>query len=309
MTAEAATAAAAGARPSPPKPEECEHPGPVLGVMAHEFSAYRQAVGPEGLRRTTMHYGPVVGGLPISAWHCEVCGLLKLDYPDGRKEERRLFPGPQPGLIAVTVAEAGAAEAGLGMQARVSGLTVPGRVYRQLAPVEPGLSIRLPALRVPGLAEAVNWLVLGGLGATILGLTVMSFGAVYDFRTPSWFGAVAAITVATFAGTVALKLSDVAFRHFVSWPRLAPSPGESLGGRPALDGVSRTIVAALVALIAGLTIAGILAVYDWKTPDLERPLVYVLIAVFVLGTILLSAGPALRAAVAGRAAATDAGDD
>ena len=68
--------------------------------MAHEFAHYEGAIGPEGLRRTVTFYGPIVGGLPIRAWHCERCGLLRLSYPDGRTEERRLFPGPQPGLLA-----------------------------------------------------------------------------------------------------------------------------------------------------------------------------------------------------------------
>ena len=62
--------------------------------MAHEFAHYEGAVGPEGLRRTVTYYGPIVGGLPIRAWHCEVCGLLRLNYPDGRTEERRSLPGP-----------------------------------------------------------------------------------------------------------------------------------------------------------------------------------------------------------------------
>ena len=76
------------ARPpaSPPTPEECEHPAPVRGVMAHEFATYQGAMGPEGKRRTVTHYGPVLGGLPIEAWHCEVCGLLRLTFPDGRVE-------------------------------------------------------------------------------------------------------------------------------------------------------------------------------------------------------------------------------
>ena len=60
--------------------------------MAHEFSTYQGAIGPEGTRRTSTYYGPVLGGLPISAWHCETCGLLRLTFIDGRKEERRSLP-------------------------------------------------------------------------------------------------------------------------------------------------------------------------------------------------------------------------
>src|SRR5258708_25132878 len=94
MAVAEATSAAA------PTPEECAHPSPLTGVMAHEFAQYEGGQGPEGKRRTLTFYGPVIGGLPITAWHCEVCGLLRLAYPDGRTEERRLFPGPQPGLLA-----------------------------------------------------------------------------------------------------------------------------------------------------------------------------------------------------------------
>ena len=114
---------------TPPTPETCDHPAPVTGIMAHEFAHYEGAVGPEGLRRTVTFYGPIVGGLPIRAWHCEKCGLLRLSYPDGRTEERRLFPGPQPGLLAAASPVATEREH-YGMQARVSGLTRAARVHR-----------------------------------------------------------------------------------------------------------------------------------------------------------------------------------
>src|SRR4029077_16967403 len=123
-------------RHAPPTPEECDHPAPVVGVMAHEFSPYRGAAGPEGKRRTVMYYGPVQGGLPISAWHCEVCGLLRLTYPDGRKEERRLYPRPQPGLIAGPMAGDLAPSAVLGTQAQVSGMSAPPEMLRALLPPE-----------------------------------------------------------------------------------------------------------------------------------------------------------------------------
>jgi hypothetical protein len=262
--------------------------------MAHEFSPYSGAIGPEGLRRTTMHYGPVVGGLPISAWHCDVCGLLKLDYPDGRKEERRLFPGPQPGLLVGAVAEVGAPEAFLGRQARVSGLSVSPELAAALTPPPPE-PVEIPHITVPSLAEAIDGVVVLGLVATLAGLAALGVGAVYSWTTAGWEGPIAAATGATFGGVILLKICAVAFTHFFPFPRLAPSPAEALGGRPDMDGVAWALVGVLGTLTAGLLVAAVLAVYDWKPPDIERPLVFALIGLFVAAFVLAVVGGAARA--------------
>ena len=89
---------------TPLTPETCDHPAPVTGVMAHEFAHYEGAVGPEGLRRTVTYYGPIVGGLPIRAWHCEQCGLLRLTLPRRSHRGAAAVPGPQPGLLAAAIA-------------------------------------------------------------------------------------------------------------------------------------------------------------------------------------------------------------
>lgn len=292
------------ARPVPPRPEECSHPRPVLGVMAHEFSPYSGAMGPEGLRRTTMYYGPVVGGLPIGAWHCEVCGLLKLDYPDSRKEERRLFPGPQPGLIASAVIEFQAPEAVLGVQARVSGLSVSPAVEAEFAP-DAAVPFELPEIVIPSTAQTVEGVVVLGLVATIAGLLALGIGAVYDWTTAGWEGPIAVATGVTFGSTVLLKICAGAFQHFFPFPRLAPSPGEALGGRPQLDAVTWTVVGLLITLLLGLLLAGTLAVYDWKPPDAERPIVFTLVGLFVAVIAVAVGGGAARALRGDAHAASD----
>ena len=279
-----------------PTPEECDHPHPVRGIMAHEFSPYSGAVGPEGIRRTTMYYGPIVGGLPIVAWHCEVCGLLKLDYPDGRKEERRLFPGPQPGLLAEPVPEVVAPEAHLGMQARVSGLSVSPEIASFIAVEVPQPRVpELPSFAPPTIPEVVDGLAVLGLVATVVGLVALGIGAVYNWTTAGWEGAIAVATGATFGGAILLKIVAAAFTHFFPFPQLAPSPADTYRATPRLDATAKAVVACLTLLTAGLLVAAVLAVYDWKPPDAERPLVFGLIAVFVLAVVVAVAGGAVRA--------------
>ncbi|HET9051318.1 MAG TPA: hypothetical protein VFO60_06405 [Candidatus Dormibacteraeota bacterium] len=293
------------ARPSPPSPDECAHPQPVRGVMAHEFSPYSGAMGPEGLRRTTMYYGPVVGGLPIAAWHCEVCGLLKLDYPDSRKEERRLFPGPQPGLIAGALVEVEAPEAVLGMQARVSGLSVSAAVAAAFGPPAAAAEPFALDISIPSTSQTVDGLVVLGLVGTMTGLLALAVGAVYDWTTASWEGPIAVTTGVVFGSTVLLKILSASFQHFFPFPRLAPSPGDALGGRPQLDAVAWTLVAILVTLLLGLLLAGTLAVYDWKPPDAERPIVFALVGLFVALIAVAVGGGAARAVRGSAHAGTD----
>ena len=284
-------------RPIAPTPEECDHPHPVRGIMAHEFAPYTGAMGPEGIRRTTMYYGPVVGGLPITAWHCEVCGLLRLEYPDGRKEERRLFPGPQPGLLAEVLPDVIAPAAYLGTQARVSGLSVSPDVQRFIADEIPAPApITLPTITAPTIPEAVDGIVLLGIVATIVGLLALGVGAVYDWTTAGWEGPIAIATGVTFGGAVILKVGAAAFRHFFPFPRLAPSPAETYREAPRLDAMAKAVVACLSVLATGLLLAAILAVYDWKPPDIEKPIVFALIAIFCLAVVLSVAGGAVRAA-------------
>jgi hypothetical protein len=280
-------------RTAPPTPEECDHPAPVVGVLAHEFSPYRGAQGPEGKRRTTMYYGPVVGALPISAWHCEKCGLLRLQYYDGRREERRLYPGPQPGLIAAAVAEDAAPAASRGSQANVSGISLPAELAGVLIPKAEPVRIRLPSIELPDLGW-VTWTAVVLLVATIVELALLMYGAVYDWKTASWVGTVAVVAGFTFGAAVLIPLAVAAFRHFFAWPQLAPSPGEAYGGEPQMDGVAWTVVTLLVVVIVGLAMAGILAIYDWRTPGIMGPLVIALGVIFGICALVGLAGFANR---------------
>ncbi|HEY6377876.1 MAG TPA: hypothetical protein VI316_01720 [Candidatus Dormibacteraeota bacterium] len=280
-------------RSAPPTPEECDHPAPVVGVLALEFSPYRGAQGPEGKRRTTMYYGPVVGGLPIRAWHCEQCGLLRLEYFDGRREERRLYPGPQPGLIALAVAEDADPAAGRGVQASVSGLSLPRELEAVLIPQVERVRIRLPSIDLPDLGW-VTWTAVVLLVATIVQLVLLMYGAVYDYRTAGWVGPLAVATAVTFGAAVLIPLLVAGFRHFFAWPQLAPSPAEVYGGRPQMDGVTWTVVTLLVIVILGLTAVGILAIYDWRTPGALRPFGFAIGVIFGVAVVIGIAGFANR---------------
>lgn len=282
------------ARPAPPAPEECSHPSPLIGVMAHEFSPYSGAMGPEGTRRTTMHYGPVIGGLPISAWHCETCGLLRLDYVDGRKEERRLYPGPQPGLIAFPVSSDATEQAVTGAQAQVGGLTAPSGLFPVLGPAPAEApAFRLPTIHLPaiGWADSVTCVLLV---ATAVGLCLLGIGAVDDWKTASWEGGAAVVTGCLFGAAVALQVTAAGFRHLFPAGALSPSPAEVHRGRPELDAATRAVVAFLTVVTAGLAIAGILAVYDWRTPGAEGPVADVIGAFFGLAVIVAIVGAAVR---------------
>ena len=280
----------------PPTPEECTHPAPVTGVMAHEFAHYEGAIGPEGLRRTVTYYGPVVGGLPIQAWHCEVCGLLRLTYPDGRKEERRMFPGPQPGLIAEPSPVA--PESVLyGMQARVSGLSMQPRYFEQLA-ASAGLAgepiqLRLPTLPLPQL-DVITWLFVVGLSGIALTLFVMGILAVYTFSTPAIEVPLAIIVTCSFVALLLFAIGIAAVRHFFPAEPLSPSIAETARGKPALDAPTRLAVTLLVLALIGLFTAGVLAVYAYATPGAEGP-VFILSMVFaVLAVVIKLADAAVR---------------
>ena len=263
-----------------PTPEECAHPAPITGIMAHEFAHYDGAIGPEGLRRTVTYYGPVVGGLPIQAWFCESCGLLRLTYPDGRKEERRLFPGPQPGLLAEASALA-TEKVDYGMQARVSGLSAQPTYYRQLAEAagiagEP-VTFPFPTLTLPAYT-ATTWILIAGLTFIAGTLLVMAFAAVVPYSTPSIEAPLAITATGTFVGLMLYLLGVAAVNHFFPAEPLSPSVAESARGTPVLDSATRASVTLLVLAGFFLFIAAILAIYTFATPGAEGP-------VFILGMI------------------------
>jgi hypothetical protein len=253
--------------------------------MAHEFAHYEGAIGPEGKRRTLTYYGPVIGGLPIRAWHCEVCGLLRLDFPDGRREERRLHPGPQPGLIA-ELSPVAPEKVMFGMQPRVSGLSAQPRVFDQLV-ADAGLvpaPLQLPRIVLPAW-DAVTWLLVGGLTGIALSLFALGILAVYTFRTPSIVLPLTIIVSLSFVGICVFALGAVAVRHFFPAQPLTPSVAESGRGKPVLSAVTKTAVMLLALSVCGFFAAGILAVYWFATPGAEWPV------------FLLSLGLAVAAAL------------
>lgn len=272
----------------PPTPEECDHPEPVIGVMAHEFAFYDGARGPEGTRRTVTSYGPVIGGLPIRAWHCEKCGLLRLAFPDGRTEERRLYPGPQPGLLAEPTPLA-TERVKYGMQARVSGLSATPAYIEQLVR-EQGL-VELP-LQLPRIEitlppwDAVTWLTVGGLVAIIVELFLAAVLAVYTYSTPVIELPLVIVTTGMFVGLLFFRLGAAAVRHL--WPAapLRPSIAESARGTPQLDAVTRTVVTLMVIALIGLFAAGVLAVYSLATPGAEAPVFVASMVCAVLAAVL-----------------------
>ena len=277
-----------------PTPEDCTHPAPVVGVMAHEFSTYQGAIGPEGTRRTSTYYGPVIGGLPISAWHCQTCGLLRLTFVDGRKEERRLYPGPQPGLLAEPT-PFDPQQVAYGLQARVSGVTVPPSMYTELtAPYEPAPvtplweRVELPAW------DAVTWTTVVGLGVVMVGLLIIGVLAVYTYSTPDAIGPVVTVTGLTFFGILLLQLAAAAQRHWFPFPPIAPSIADTQRGAPALDGATKAVVTLLAVSIIGLFVAAILAVYTYSTSAAELPVVVITTVCAILAVVIGLGGSIAR---------------
>ncbi len=286
--------AATVAADSPPKPEDCSHPAPVVGIMAHEFSTYQGAIGPEGTRRTSTYYGPVLGGLPISAWHCETCGLLRLTFVDGRTEERRLYPGPQPGLLAEAT-PFDPQQVGYGLQARVSGVTVPPSMYTELtapyqpAPITPPWErIELPAW------DALTWTTVFGLGIVMIGLLVIGILAVYTYSTPEAIGPVVVVTGITFFAILLLQLAGAVQRHWFPFPPIAPSIADTQRGTPTLDGATKAVITLLAITIVGLFVAAILAVYTYSTAAAELPIVVITVVAAILAVIIGLGGSIAR---------------
>ena len=277
---------------APPSPDECAHPAPIVGVMANEFSHYQGAIGPEGLRRTSTYYGPVIGGLPIQAWHCQVCGLLRLSFIDGRREERRLYPGPQPGLLAEPTPFDPQQEH-YGLQARVSGVTVPPSMYVELvapyqaAPfVPPWQGRELPRW------GALTWFTVLGLMFVIVGLLATGILAVYDYSTPAAIGPVITITGYSFLAILVVQVLGAAQRHWFPFPPIAPSIAQTQRVTPKADGATIAVVTLLSLTMVGLFIAAVLAVYTYSTAAAEGPVV-ILTVVFAALALIIGLGSAI----------------
>jgi hypothetical protein len=269
----------------PPTPETCDHPAPVTGVMAHEFAHYEGAIGPEGLRRTVTFYGPIVGGLPIRAWHCERCGLLRLSYPDGRTEERRLFPGPQPGLLAAASPVATEREF-FGMQARVSGLSGQPAFIDQLSGGAPAMRpLQFPTINLPAW-DAITWLTVLGMVSVLVGLLLAGLFATLAYSTPGVELPLVLIVTGIFVGVLALRLVVAAIRHFAPAEKLSPSVAESMRGRPELDSTTRIVIALLVVCVTGLFFSAVLATYTYSTPGAELPVVLLSLASAIVAIVI-----------------------
>jgi len=268
-----------------PTPDTCDHPAPVTGIMAHEFAHYEGAIGPEGLRRTVTYYGPIVGGLPIRAWHCEQCGLLRLSYPDGRTEERRLFPGPQPGLLAAASPIA-TERVHFGMQARVSGLTAQPAFIDQLTGGESIVRpIQFPTVTLPAW-DAITWITVLGMVSVLVGLLLAGLFAALSYSTPSVELPLALSLVVIFVGVLALRLIVLAIRHFAPTEQLSPSVAEAMRGTPELDAATRTVVTLLVLCVMGLFASAVLATYTYSTPGAEFPVVVISFSCGIIAAVI-----------------------
>ncbi len=282
----------------PPSPEECSHPAPVQGVLAHEFAHYDGAIGPEGIRRTVTFYGPVIGGLPIEAWHCEVCGLLRLTYPDGRREERRLFPGQQPGLLArpsVVPWE----RVLRGAQARVSGLSIPETVYERMYVDEAGgASIpwrpQLPRFELPALGF-LGWTNLLGLTAICIGLLVAGVAAVVPESLQPQEGPTVLTLGLSFAVLVVVNAAAPLWRRVFPMPKLTPSIAVSARGHSSIDTATGWAVGLLGLSLVGFFASAILAVYWYSTAGATLPVVVLSIALAVCAALVEIGGAAVRA--------------
>lgn len=253
--------------------------------MAHEFAHYEGAVGPEGLRRTVTFYGPIVGGLPIRAWHCERCGLLRLTYPDGRTEERRLFPGPQPGLLAAASPVATEREY-YGMQARVSGLSgQPAFIDQLTGGASVARPLQFPTINLPAW-DAITWLTVLGMVAVLVGLLLAGLLATLSYSTPGVELPLVLIVVAIFVGVLGLRLLVAAIRHFAPAEPLSPSVAESMRATPELDSTTRTVIALLVVCVTGLFFSAVLATYTYSTPGAELPVVLISLASAIVAIII-----------------------
>jgi hypothetical protein len=293
-----AAAETAIALSSPPSPDECPHPSPVRGVLAHEFGHYQGAHGPEGLRRTVTYYGPVIGGLPIDAWHCEVCGLLRLNHPDGRTEERRLFPGPQPGLLAeISVASPGRIRRG--RQPNVSGLSVPETEYERMfvdevPAADISVRIQLPQVELPRLGF-LGWANVLGLTAILLGLLIAGLVAVLPESLQPEEAPLVLTLGLIFAVLVVMNAASPLWRRVFPMPALLPSVAVTARGRPSIDTSTAWAVGLMVASLVGLFASAVLAVYWYNTAGATLPVFVLSVALGLCAALVEIAGAAARA--------------
>ena len=270
---------------TPPTPETCDHPAPVTGILAHEFAHYEGAIGPEGLRRTVTYYGPIVGGLPIRAWHCETCGLLRLTYPDGRTEERRLYPGPQPGLLA-EASPIAPERVYYGMQARVSGLTAQPAFIDQLTGGESIVPpLQFPTVTLPAW-DAITWLTVLGMISVLFGLLLAGLFAALSYSTPNVELPLVLTIVFIFVGVLLLRLVVLAIRYVAPAEKLSPSVAETMRGTPELDAATRTVVFLLVLCVIGLLISAVLATYTYSTPGAELPVILISFSCAIIAAVI-----------------------
>ncbi len=261
--------------------------------MAHEFAHYEGAVGPEGLRRTVTYYGPIVGGLPIRAWHCEVCGLLRLSYPDGRTEERRLFPGPQPGLLA-EASPIAPERVYYGMQARVSGLTAQPAFIDQLTGGKSvARPLQFPTVNLPAW-DAITWLTVLGMISVLVGLLLAGLFAAVSYSTPGVELPLVLTVVFIFVGVLLLRLIVLAIRHFAPAEQLSPSVAETMRGTPQLDATTRTVVFLLVLCVMGLFTSAVLATYTYSTPGAELPVILFSFSCAIIAAVIKVVDVAVR---------------
>lgn len=270
-----------GSAAAPASPNDCGHQAAVRGVLAHEFAHYENAAGPEGPRRTVTYYGPVVGGLPIQAVHCPTCGLLTLSFPDGRREERRLYPGRQPGLLAQPTMVMPEAVL-FGRQPRVSGLSVSSDLDRAFVAARPAGSRRAIVLPAWG---AVTWISVLLLSLLALGLLAAGWLAVGGYTTPDIEGPLAIALVADFGGVLAVQIAAAVHRALYPPGRLAPSTAARHAG-PQLDGAARAAVALLGLAAVGLLSSAILAVYDYTTSPAEGPVFVASLAAALMAAVV-----------------------
>lgn len=256
--------------------------------MANEFAHYEGAMGPEGKRRTTTKYGPVMGGMPIAAWHCMDCGTLRLSYPDGRKEERQLWPGPQPGLLKLPSAVA-PEHVHYGRQYHVSGLSAKPQLYELLWHEETGanqIALRLPRVVLPKL-DLLAWINVFGLISLALGLLLAAIMATAGYTLPSELGPLVITLAAIFGALLLLNALSPVWRHYFPMPELSLSVAHKERGAPEMDGLSRGAVTFFILAAIGLFVSAILSTYTYNAVPLTLPVLLTSLGAAVIGGVLL----------------------
>jgi hypothetical protein len=206
-----------------------------------------------------------------------VCGLLRLSYPDGRSEERRLFPGPQPGLLA-SASPVAPERVHYGMQARVSGLSGQPAFIDQLTGGAPTMrEFRFPTITLP-VWDAITWLTVFGMVAVLFGLLLAGLFAALSYSTPSVELPLVLIILGIFLGVLALRLVVAAIRHFAPADPITPSLAVLMRGKPELDGLTRTVVFLLGLCVTGLFFTAVLATYRYSTPGALLPVLVISLA-------------------------------